>query len=98
MKAAFSASACMPLPNSHTMYFIRTRPMIRDRKVETISTTVAENTLWAWPGCSSPRPRDHHERRPPPLLLRVGLVEGDPDTRSILTGAAPGPARLAPAR
>jgi prolyl oligopeptidase len=38
--------------------------MIRDRNVETIRTTVAEKTLCACEGCSSPMPRAHHERAP----------------------------------
>jgi hypothetical protein len=44
-KAALKASASVPLPKSQTIYFTRTRPMIRDRNVDTISTTVAEKTL-----------------------------------------------------
>ena len=61
-KAALKASACTPLPKSHTMYLTRTSPMMRDRNVDTISTTVAEKTLCAWEGCSRPRPRAHRER------------------------------------
>jgi hypothetical protein len=32
----------MPRPKSQTMYLTRTRPMMRDRKVEAISTMVAD--------------------------------------------------------
>jgi hypothetical protein len=44
-KAALKASASGPRPKSQTMYLTRTRPMMRDRKVETISNTVAAKTL-----------------------------------------------------
>ena len=49
-KAAFSASACIPLPKSHAMYFTRTSPMMRDRNTDTISTTVALNAECACDG------------------------------------------------
>ena len=49
-KAPFSASAAMPRPKSQTMYLTRTSPMMRDRNVDTMSTTVAERTLCAWVG------------------------------------------------
>jgi hypothetical protein len=32
------------------MYFTRTSPMMRDRNVDTMSTTVAEKMLCAWVG------------------------------------------------
>ena len=54
-KAALNASACMPLPKSQAMYLTRTRPMMRDRNVETISTTVAEKSVCACEGRSSPQ-------------------------------------------
>src|ERR1017187_1708109 len=56
-KAPFNASASTPRPNSHTMYLTLTSPTIRERKVETISTTVAENTECACEGRSIPTPR-----------------------------------------
>ena len=61
-KAALKASACTPLPKSHAMYLMRTRPMMRERNVETISTTVAEKMLCAWEGCRRPKARAHRER------------------------------------
>ncbi len=58
-KAALSASACTPRPKSQTMYLTRTSPMMRERNVDTMSTTVAEKMLCAWEGC-----RRRHERAP----------------------------------
>ena len=52
----------MPRPKSQTMYLTRTRPMMRDRKVETMSTMVAENALCACEGRSNPRPRAQRDR------------------------------------
>ena len=49
-KAALKASAATPLPKSHTMYLTRTSAMMRDKNVDTMSTTVAEKTLCAWEG------------------------------------------------
>ena len=49
-KAAFSASACIPLPKSHAMYFTRTNPMMRDRNTDAISNTVALNAECACEG------------------------------------------------
>src|ERR1700682_3632763 len=60
-KAALRASALMPLPNSHTMYLTRTRPMMRDRNVEAIKTRVAVNAVCAWEGRMAPSRRDHRE-------------------------------------
>lgn len=51
--AAFSASACIPLPKSHMMYFTRTSPIMRDRKTDTISTTVALKAECACDGRSA---------------------------------------------
>jgi hypothetical protein len=58
-KAPFNASASIPRPNSQTMYLTRTKPMILERKVDTIKTIVAENAECAWEGRSIPRPRVH---------------------------------------
>jgi len=52
-KAAFSASASMRGPKSQTMYWTLTSPMIRDRKVEAMSRTVAVKAVCACEGCSS---------------------------------------------
>ena len=49
-KAALKASASTPRPKSQTMYLTRTSPMMRERNVDTMSTTVAEKTLCAWEG------------------------------------------------
>ena len=49
-KAALRASACIPLPKSHAMYFTRTNPMMRDRNTDAISTTVALNAECACDG------------------------------------------------
>ncbi len=62
-KAALRASASTPRPKSQTMYLTRTRPMMRERNVDTMSTTVAEKMLCAWDGCRRPRTRAHHGRR-----------------------------------
>jgi hypothetical protein len=35
--------------------------MMRDRTVDTMSTTVAEKMLCAWEGCRRLRARAHHE-------------------------------------
>ena len=61
-KAALKASASMPRPKSQAMYLMRTRPMMRDRKVEAISTTVALKTVCACEGCSIPAARAHLAR------------------------------------
>jgi hypothetical protein len=44
------------------MYLIRARPMMRDRKVEAISTRVAEKTVCACEGRSTPQARAHLDR------------------------------------
>ena len=44
------------------MYLTRTSPMMRDRNVDTMSTTVAEKTLCAWEGWRASRKRTHRER------------------------------------
>ena len=44
---ALKASASMPRPKSQAMYLMRTRPMMRDRKVEAISTRVAVKAVCA---------------------------------------------------
>ena len=44
------------------MYLTRTSPMTRDRRVDAINTTVAENTECACDGRSSAKPRTHRER------------------------------------
>jgi hypothetical protein len=55
--------------------------MIRDRKVETISTTVAEKTLCACDGRRIPSPRAHQER-----ALGKGWVEDVSATSLDFTG------------
>ena len=55
--AALKASASTPRPKSQTMYLTRTSPMMRDRKVDTISRMVAEKAVCACEGRSIPRPR-----------------------------------------
>src|ERR1700761_8844192 len=80
--AALNASASVPLPKSHTMYLTRTSPIMRDRKVEAMSTTVAEKTLCACEGCRRARPRPHQER----AAGEEGCVEDVPATVSILPG------------
>jgi hypothetical protein len=57
------------------MYFTRTSPIIRDKKADTISTTVALKTECACEGCSSPNPRAHRERG-----RGLGSVEVEPVT------------------
>jgi hypothetical protein len=59
----------MPLPNSSMMYLTRASPMIRERNVETISTTVAENTECACEGLSSRSPRAHRDGAAPDALV-----------------------------
>src|SRR5260370_37520770 len=59
--AALSASALIPRPNSQTMYLTRTRPMMRDRKVEAISTTVAVKAVCACDGRIAPSARAHRD-------------------------------------
>jgi len=49
----------MPRPKSQAMYLIRTRPMMRDRKVEAISTRVAVKAVCACEGRSNPMARVH---------------------------------------
>jgi hypothetical protein len=44
------------------MYFTRTSPMMRERNVDTMSTTVAEKMLCAWVGWRAPRKRVQRER------------------------------------
>src|ERR1017187_8191084 len=61
-KAALKASASTPRPKSQTMYLTRTRPMMRDRKVDAMRTMVAEKTECACDGRSRARPRAHRER------------------------------------
>ncbi len=51
----------MPRPKSQTMYLTRTSPMMRDRKVDAISTTVAENAVCACEGRSTPSTRVHRD-------------------------------------
>ena len=63
-KAAFSASASMPLPKSHTMYLTRTSPMMRDRNVDAISTTVAVNAECACDGRNTRITRATRSRGP----------------------------------
>ncbi len=43
------------------MYFTRTSPMMRDRKVDAISRIVAVNAVCACEGRSIPNPRAHRE-------------------------------------
>src|SRR5271167_3826271 len=62
-KAALKASAATPLPNSSMMYLTLTSPMMRERNVETMSTTVAEKTECACEGRSASSPRVQRERR-----------------------------------
>ena len=61
-KAALRASAGMPRPKSQTVYLTRTRPIMRERKVETMRSTVAEKAECACAGCSIPRRRASVER------------------------------------
>ena len=56
-----NASASIPRPNSHTMYLIRTSPMMRDRNVDAISTTVALNAECACDGRSIRSARAHRD-------------------------------------
>jgi len=46
------------------MYWTRTSPMIRDRKVEAISRIVAVNAVCACDGRRSPTPRVHRDCAP----------------------------------
>ncbi len=80
-KAAFNASALMPRPNSHTMYLTRTRPMMRERNVDAINTTVAVKAVCACEGRSAPRARAH-----PDCGVRKGSVEGELSTYIDSTG------------
>src|ERR1700722_2389556 len=59
--AAVNASASVPRPKSQTMYWTRTSPIMRAKKVEIISTMVAENALCVCDGRSSPNARAHRE-------------------------------------
>src|SRR5579862_2294802 len=70
--APLRASAVMPRPKSQRMYFTLTRPMMRDRNVDTISTTVAVNAVWAWDGRSAPSARAHRD-----CGVRNGSVDGE---------------------
>ena len=81
-KAAASESAPVPLPNSQTMYLTRTSPMIRDRKAEVISSTVALYAVCACEGRKTPTRRAHRERG----CGEIG-VEEDPDTKVDSTGS-----------
>src|SRR5215469_6394460 len=74
-KAPFRASAVVPRPKSQRMYFTRTSPIILERNVETISTTVAVNAVWACDGRSAPRARAHRG-----CGVRNGSVEGELST------------------
>src|ERR1017187_7873180 len=81
--AALNASASMPRPKSQAMYLIRARPMMRDRKVDAISTRVAVKTVCACEGRSNPRPRVHLDGGG-----TKGWVEGDSTTGVDCTGVA----------
>ena len=60
-KGGVEASACTPLPKSHMMYLTRTRPMMRDRKADTMSTTVARRRCARARGAAARRPRAHRD-------------------------------------
>src|SRR5215469_3256106 len=80
-KAALRASAVAPRPKSQRMYLTRTRPMMRDRNVETISTRVAVNAVCAWDGRSAPSARPHRV-----CGVRKGSVEWELFTCFDFTG------------
>src|SRR5579871_6312189 len=75
-KAPLRASAVMPRPKSQRMYLTRTRPMMRERKVEAIRTRVALKAVWAWDGRKAPSAR----------AQRVGSVDGEWFTGNDFTG------------
>jgi hypothetical protein len=66
------------------MYLTRTRPMMRDRKVEAISTSVAVKAVCACDGRNNPRPRAHLDR-----VAGEGSVEGHSATGLDSNGVAP---------
>jgi hypothetical protein len=55
--------------------------MMRDRNVDTISTTVAVNAVWACEGRRAPSARDHRD-----CGVRNGSVEGELFTYFDFTG------------
>ena len=65
-------------------YLTRTRPMMRDRKVEAISTSVAVKAVCACDGRNNPRPRAHLDR-----VAGEGSVEGHSATGLDSNGVAP---------
>src|ERR1700733_7747281 len=79
-KAALKASASTPRPNSQTMYLTRTRPMMRERKVDAIRMMVAEKAECAWEGRRKRRLRAQREEPG-----AEDSVEGDSPTRAAST-------------
>src|SRR3954451_24508358 len=88
-KAPLRASAVTPRPKGQRMYFTRTRPMMRDRKVDAISTRVAVNAVCACEGRSAPSARDHRV-----CEVRNGSVDGELSTCIDFTGNLDWAARL----